>query len=126
MYKKLNSATHGGLGKVFDGFKDFGKSIKDFWSGLWKGVTKTFDDTIKDLQNAAGNVKKFFTGKLKVGNIRLASGTDWRKRWGYPAILNDGNDSPQTGNREGLIHNDGSLEVLNGRNIKRWIFLAKR
>ena len=122
MYKKLNSATHGGLGKVFDGFKDFGKSIKDFWSGLWKGVTKTFDDTIKDLQNAAGNVKKFFTGKLKVGNIHLASGTDWRKRWGYPAILNDGNDSPQTGNREGLIHNDGSLEVLNGRNIKRWIF----
>lgn len=122
MYKKLNSATHGGLGKVFDGFKDFGKSIKDFWSGLWKGVTKTFDDTIKGLQNTAGNVKKFFTGKLKVDNIHLASGTDWRKRWGYPAILNDGNDSPQTGNREGLIHNDGSLEVLNGRNIKRWIF----
>lgn len=122
MYKKLNSATHGGLGKVLGGFKDFGKSIKDLWSGLWKGVTKTFDDTIKDLQNAAGNVKKFFTGKLKVGNIHLASGTDWRKRWGYPAILNDGNDSPQTGNREGLIHNDGSLEVLNGRNIKRWIF----
>lgn len=122
MYKKLNSDTHGGLGKVFDGFKDFGKSIKDFWSSLWKDVTKTFDDTIKGLQNAAGNVKKFFTGKLKVGNIHLASGTDWRKRWGYPAILNDGNDSPQTGNREGLIHNDGSLEVLNGRNIKRWIF----
>lgn len=122
MYKKLNSATHGGLGKVFDGFKDFGKSIKDFWSSLWKDVTKTFDDTIKGLQNAAGNVKKFFTGKLKVGNIHLASGTNWRKRWGYPAILNDGNDSPQTGNREGLIHNDGSLEVLNGRNIKRWIF----
>lgn len=122
MYKKLNSATHGGLGKVLGGFKDFGKSIKDFWSGLWKGVTKTFDDTIKGLQNAAGNVKKFFTGKLKVGNIHLASGTDWRKRWGYPAILNDGNDSPQTGNREGLIHNDGLLEVLNGRNIKRWIF----
>ena len=122
MYKKLNSATHGGLGKVFSGFKDFGKSVKDFWGNLWKDVTKTFDDTIKDLQNAAGNVKKFFTGKLKVGNIHLASGTDWRKRWGYPAILNDGNDSPQTGNREGLIHNDGSLEVLNGRNIKRWIF----
>lgn len=122
MYKKLNSATHGGLGKVFSGFKDFGKSVKDFWGNLWKDVTKTFDDTIKNLQNAAGNVKKFFTGKLKVGNIHLASGTDWHKRWGYPAILNDGNDSPQTGNREGLIHNDGSLEVLNGRNIKRWIF----
>lgn len=122
MYKKLNTATHGGLDKVFGGFKSFGKSVKDFWNGLWKGITKTFDDTIKNLKNAAGNVKKFFTGKLKVGNIHLASGTDWRKRWGYPAILNDGNDSPQTGNREGLIHTDGSVEVLNGRYIKRWIF----
>lgn len=122
MYKKLDTATHGGLGKVFNGFKDFGKNIKNFWDGLWKGITKTFDDTVKDLQDAAGNIQKFFTGKLKVSNIHLASGTDWKKKYGYPAILNDGHDSPATGNREGLIHADGSLEVLRGTNIKRWIF----
>lgn len=122
MYKKLDTATHGGLGKVFNGFKDFGKNIKNFWDGLWKGITKTFDDTIKGLQDAAGNVQKFFTGKLKVGNLHLASGTDWKKKYGYPAILNDGHDSPATGNREGLIHADGSLEILRGTNIKRWIF----
>lgn len=122
MYAKLNKSTHGGLGKVFDGFKDFGKNIKNFWDGLWKGITKTFDDTVKGLQDAAGNVQKFFTGKLKVGNLHLASGTDWKKKYGYPAILNDGHDSPATGNREGLIHADGSLEILRGTNIKRWIF----
>ena len=122
MYKKLDTATHGGLGKVFNGFKDFGKNIKNFWDGLWKGITKTFDDTVKGLQDAAGNVQKFFTGKLKVGNLHLASGTDWKKKYGYPAILNDGHDSPATGNREGLIHADGSLEILRGTNIKRWIF----
>ena len=122
MYAKLNKSTHGGLGKVFDGFKDFGKNIKNFWDGLWKGITKTFDDTVKGLQDAAGNIQKFFTGKLKVGNIHLASGTDWKKKYGYPAILNDGHDSPATGNREGLIHADGSLEILRGTNIKRWIF----
>lgn len=122
MYAKLNKSTHGGLGKVFDDFKDFGKNIKNFWDGLWKGITKTFDDTVKGLQDAAGNVQKFFTGKLKVGNLHLASGTDWKKKYGYPAILNDGHDSPATGNREGLIHADGSLEILRGTNIKRWIF----
>lgn len=122
MYKKLDTATHGGLSKVFNGFKDFGKDIKNFWDDLWKGITKTFDDTVKGLQDAAGNVQKFFTGKLKVGNLHLASGTDWKKKYGYPAILNDGHDSPATGNREGLIHADGSLEILRGTNIKRWIF----
>ncbi|EEU19759.1 tape measure protein [Lactobacillus crispatus] len=122
MYKKLDTATHGGLSKVFNGFEDFGKDIKNFWDDLWKGITKTFDDTVKGLQDAAGNVQKFFTGKLKVGNLHLASGTDWKKKYGYPAILNDGHDSPATGNREGLIHADGSLEILRGTNIKRWIF----
>lgn len=122
MYKKLDAATHGGLSKVFNGFKDFGKDIKNFWDDLWKGITKTFDDTVKSLQDAAGNVQKFFISKLKVGNLHLASGTDWKKKYGYPAILNDGHDSPATGNREGLIHADGSLEILRGTNIKRWIF----
>lgn len=120
MYHKLNSATHGGLGKVFDGFKSFGKSIAVFWTDLWKNVTKTFSDTIKGLKDAANNVGKFFTGKLKVGSLHLASGTDWRKRWATPAILNDGNDSPQTNNRESLIYPDGSWELLpNKRNLKR-------
>ena len=112
MYHKLNSATHGGLGKVFDGFKNFGKSIADFWSNLWKGITKTFSDTIKGLKDAANNVGKFFTGKLKVGSLHLASGTDWRKRWATPAILNDGTDSPATHNRESIIHGNGTWELL--------------
>lgn len=112
MYHKLNSATHGGLGKVFDGFKSFGKSIAGFWTDLWKNVTKTFSDTIKGLKDAANNVGKFFTGKLKVGSIHLAGGTDWRKRWATPAILNDGTDSPSTHNRESIIHGNGTWELL--------------
>lgn len=112
MYHKLNSATHGGLGKVFDGFKSFGKSIAGFWTELWKNVTKTFSDTIKGLKDAANNVGKFFTGKLKVGSLHLAGGTDWRKRWATPAILNDGTDSPATHNRESIIHGNGTWELL--------------
>lgn len=122
MYHKLNSATHGGLGKVFDEFKNFGKSIANFWSNLWKNVTKTFSDTIKGLKDAANNVGKFFTGKLKVGSLHLAGGTDWRKRWATPAILNDGTDSPATHNRESIIHANGAWELLPDRaNLKRFL-----
>ena len=122
MYKKLNSSTHGGLGKVFNGFKAFGKSVGDFWNKLWKGVKDTFDKTIKDLKDTASNVGKFFSGKLKVGNIHLADGTDWKKRYGYPAIVNDGYDSPETNNREALIDTDGTLKLFpNVRNLKWWM-----
>lgn len=122
MYKSLNSKTHGGLGKVLTKFKSFGKSVGDFWNDLWKGVRDTFDRTIKGLKDAAGNVGKFFTGKLKVGNIHLADGTDWKKKYGYPAIVNDGSDSPETNNREGLIDTDGTLKIFpNVRNLKWWM-----
>lgn len=119
MYKKLNSATHGGLGKVLNRFKSFGKSIKSFWSGLWKGIVSTFHNTIKGLQSAASNVGKFFSGKLKVGSLHLANGTDWRSRYGLPAIVND---APGDNYREGLIDTDGSVKAFpNKRNLPFWL-----
>lgn len=118
MYKKLNTATHGGLGKVLSGFKSFGKGIKDFWNGLWKGITKTFDDTVKNLQDAANNVGKFFTGKLKVGSLHLASGTDWRSRYGVPAIVND---APGENYREGLLVNGQVIPFPDKRNLPFWL-----
>lgn len=122
LYKKLNSATHGGLGKVFSGFKSFGTNLKNFWSSLLKGIQGTFSHAIDNIKGAANNVNKFFHGKLKVGSLHLASGTDWKKKYGYPAILNDGSDSPATGNREGILNPDGSVEVQQGVNVPRWIF----
>lgn len=118
MYKKLNTATHGGLGKVLSGFKSFGKGIKDFWNGLWKGITKTFDDTVKNLQDAANNVGKFFTGKLKVGSLHLAGGTDWRSRYGVPAIVND---APGENYREGLLVNGQVIPFPDKRNLPFWL-----
>lgn len=118
MYHKLNTATHGGLGKVLSGFKSFGKSIAGFWTDLWKNVTKTFSDTVKGLQDAAGNVQKFFTGKLKVGSLHLANGTDWRSRYGVPAIVND---APGNNYREGLITNGKVVPFPAKRNLPIWL-----
>lgn len=122
LYRKLNSATHGGLGKVFSGFKSFGNSLKNFWSSLLKGIQSTFSHAIDNIKGVANNVNKFFHGKLKVGSLHLASGTDWKKKYGYPAILNDGHDSPATNNKEGILNPDGSVEVQQGVNVPRWIF----
>lgn len=122
-YNGLNRSTHGGLGKVASTVHSWGTGIKNFWGNLLKGIKQLWDDTIGAIDKSAKNVQKFFTGKLKVGNIHLASGTDWKKKYGYPAILNDGNDSPSTGNREGILNNiTGDVTVQQGRNVRRWIF----
>ena len=147
MSKGLKSAWHG----MVKFFSDIGKNVKHAWNSMtsffsklgkntanffkrpWKAITGWFKNIISGIKSAwdgfwdhiSGPIKtlqKFFTGKLKVGSLHLANGTDWKKKYGYPAILNDGSDSPATGNREGILNPDGTVEVQNGVNIKRWIF----
>lgn len=97
-----------GLG---EGFKSFGKSIKDDWTGSINNIIGGFNDVV----HAFGGSKK------TIGYLHFANGTDWKKRYGVPAVLNDGNDSPETGNREGILNSDGSVEIVNGRFVKRWL-----
>lgn len=105
--KGFKSAWHG-LTSWFKGIID---GIKSAWDNFWGAVSGPFKW-----------LGKVFSGKAKIGSIHFASGTDWRKRWGTPAILNDGYDSPETGNRESIIHGDGTWELLpNKRFIKRWL-----
>lgn len=106
---------------------DFGKKWSDFWQGIVKDF-KSFGKTIKDdwtgsINNIIGGfndvIHAFGGSKKTVDYLHFANGTDWRKRYGVPAILNDGNDSPETGNREGVLNPDGTIEVISGRNVKR-------
>ena len=121
MWKSLNSAWNkfkAGLGKAWNGFwhglantvKSTVKTIKDDFTGTVNNIIGGFNDVV----HALGGKKK------TIGFLHFANGTDWQTRWGVPAILNDGNDSPQTNNRESLIYPDGSWELLpNKRNLKR-------
>ena len=115
--KDVNSGWTGfetGLGRMA------GRAVA-FFKRPFAGLASWFHDHVqKPLGSFGGNVDKFFHGKLKVGNLHLATGTDWKTKYGIPAVLNDGFDSPKTGNRESIIHRNGQIELLpNRRNLKR-------
>ena len=108
-------------------FGKIGKNTVSFFKKPWASITNWFSGIIDDIQNTWNG---FFDGiskglgslsKIKIGDFHFANGTDWKKRYGVPAVLNDGNDSPETGNREGILNPDGSVEVVNGRFVKRWL-----
>lgn len=145
MAQGLKSAWH----SITGWFSNIAKGVQHGWSGMthffsslgsktvrvfksaWHGITSWFKGIVDGIKNAwdgfwntvSGPIKlmgKLLGGKVKIGSLHLASGTDWQNRWGVPAILNDGNDSPQTNNRESLIYPDGTWELLpNKRNLKR-------
>ena len=112
-FSKLGSNAVKGFKSAWSGIRNWFKGIidgiKSAWDGFWDKVSGPFKF-----------LGKVFSGKAKIGSIHFANGTDWQTRWGVPAILNDGNDSPQTNNRESLIYPDGTWELLpNKRNLKR-------
>lgn len=103
-------------------FKSAWHGITSWFSGIISGIKKAWDDFFGGISSTVKFIGKLLGGKVKVGNVHLAEGTDWKKKYGYPAVLNDGSDSPATGNREGILNPDGSVEVQQGVNVPRWIF----
>lgn len=103
-------------------FKSAWHGITSWFGGIISGIKKAWDDFFGGISSTVKFIGKLLGGKVKVGNVHLAEGTDWKKKYGYPAVLNDGSDSPATGNREGILNPDGSVEVQEGVNVPRWIF----
>ncbi len=103
-------------------FKSAWHGITSWFGGIISGIKKAWDDFFGGISSTVKFIGKLLGGKVKVGNVHLAEGTDWKKRYGYPAILNDGHDSPATNNKEGILNPDGSVEVQQGVNVPRWIF----
>lgn len=119
LYKGVTSAWHGltsWFGKLgssaVKGFKSAWHGLVDWFKGIIDGIKDAWDGFWDKISGPIKFISKVFGGKASIGGIHFASGTDWRKRWGTPAILNDGTDSPSTNNRESIIHGDGSWELL--------------
>lgn len=145
----INDLTGGKLEKMTKAFsdtwKDIGKGWKSFWNGisdwfgdLWKGIVKHVQDGINNVVKVLNSgisgidsVIHAFGGSSKaigtINPVHLATGTGalsgQRRAITKPtmAMLNDGHDSPETGNREMLIHPNGMGELIKGTNVMRML-----
>ncbi|AQY71840.1 peptidase M23 [Lactiplantibacillus plantarum] len=124
-----------------DWLSAFKKTFNGGWSGLVTGVENIFKGLWKDLKNfakdgmndvidlingginAVDSVIHTFGGKKKtigdLSHVNFATGTG-RNPITKPtmAMLNDGNDSPQTGNKEMVMLPNGDSGIVQGRNTK--------
>ncbi|KAA8457487.1 phage tail tape measure protein [Weissella paramesenteroides] len=117
------------LGKISKAFSNTWKGIKSGFSDMWEGMKQLAGDGINaviKIPNAGisginGLIHDFGGPKHAIGKIpkvKFANGTGVIDKLTH-AVLNDGNDSPATGNKEMLIHPNGASEVVQGRNTER-------
>lgn len=138
---KTNASNWGrDMHSWFDGFN---KKWSKGWSNLSNGIQKIFSDMWKSMQKLAKNsmnslidiinggisavdwvIEKFGGSSETVKKIRhFATGTGYfgsqRRAITEPtlAMVNDGNDSPETGNKEALYRpTTGEFGIFQGRN----------
>ena len=123
---------------------DIGKDIKKQWHSLWNGLADFFENIWKSIKKTASggingvvgvinggisgidNVIHSFGGKSHaislIPKVKLATGTlgNLTPSITQPtlALLNDGHDSPETGNKETIWDTKtGALSVVNGTNV---------
>ena len=117
------------LGKIGKSFSNTWNGIKDGFKSMWEGMKQLAGDGINaviKIPNAGidginGLIHDFGGPKNALGKIpkvKFANGTGAINQLTH-AILNDGNDSPETGNKETLIHPNGKMEIVQGRNTER-------
>ncbi|WP_198567374.1 NlpC/P60 family protein [Lactobacillus crispatus] len=142
MWSNLKKATSSGVSKINHDTSSFNSKFTRQWRSLTSGAEKIFNkfwstmkssarsglnDVIGVLNSAIGKidtvVSQFGGSKNAVHKVtRLATGTGAlggvRRPITAPtlAILNDGYDSPETGNQEAIWdRNTGNVEVVPGR-----------
>ncbi|WP_329503809.1 tape measure protein [Pediococcus pentosaceus] len=144
--KKLSKTFSGWTSGAMDTLGSFGDKFKSGWNGLVKGVKNIFSGLWDDLKgfakdgmnnvidiinhgiDAVDSVIHAFGGKKKtiadLGHVNFANGTGMFSGSRNPitkptmAMLNDGNDSPQTGNKEMIMLPNGESGIVQGRNTK--------
>ena len=122
------------LAKIGEKFKETWNGIKDGFRDMWDGLKNLARDGInavigipnKGIDGINGLIHDFGGPKNAIGKIpevpKFANGTGFFNGYRNPitkttlALLNDGNDSPETGNQEAVIMPDGNLYPVPGRN----------
>lgn len=122
------------LAKIGEKFKETWNGIKDGFRDMWDGLKNLARDGInavigipnKGIDGINGLIHDFGGPKNAIGKIpevpKFANGTGFFNGYRNPitkttlALLNDGNDSPETGNQEAVVMPDGNLYPVPGRN----------
>ncbi|MCT3589312.1 hypothetical protein EFS21_01595 [Levilactobacillus brevis] len=102
------------------------------WHGIWKTVGNWVGSIIKGMNKGAvkgqNQVFKQYGGTNTLSPITAsyyATGTgvlgNLRRAITKPtlAVLNDGHDSPETGNQEAVLHPNGDAELIHGSNTMK-------
>ncbi|WP_305774994.1 NlpC/P60 family protein [Lactiplantibacillus plantarum] len=123
-------------GKFKGGWSSLGTGVENIFKGLWKNLKKfardgmnNVIDIINDGIKAVDAVIHSFGSKNKrtiptLDHVKFAEGTGMFSGSRNPitrptmAMLNDGNDSPQTGNKEMVMLPNGDSGIVQGRNTK--------
>lgn len=126
---------------IFDNLVEIGNKFKDTWNGIkdgfhdmWNNLKNLARDGInavigipnKGIEGINGLIHDFGGPKNAISKIpevpKFANGTGLFNGHRNPitkttlALLNDGNDSPETGNQEAVIMPNGDLHPVPGRN----------
>lgn len=146
MWTELESSAKKGVSALKHEFSSFSTSYKHGWSNLQSGIHKSFGHFWSNMRQAAGRgvnkvidvlnaaigqidtvIRNFGGSKTAVAKahkVHYASGTGYfsnqRRAITKPtlAILNDGNDSPETQNKETIWDkSNNTFGVVQGRNV---------
>lgn len=122
------------LAKIGDKFKETWNGIKDGFRDMWQGLKDLARDGINAVIKIPNDgidginslIHDFGGPKNAIGKIpevpKFANGTGFFNGYRNPitkttlALLNDGNDSPETGNQEAVIMPNGDIHPVPGRN----------
>lgn len=142
--EKAKKSGSKNFSKLQSAMGDIGKDIKKQWHSLWSGLADFFENIWKSIKKTASggingvvgvinggisgidNVIHSFGGKSHaislIPKVKLATGTlgNLTPSITQPtlALLNDGHDSPETGNKETIWDTKtGALGVVNGTNV---------
>lgn len=133
-FKKIENKTDSFSKDYYNGWKSLGKKLDKNWDtvmdnmySITRSNTKKIINNINKAVNGIDSVVAQFGGsKSAIKTIKFASGTgafgSLRRAITKPtlAMLNDGNDSPSTGNKEIVWKpSKGTMELIHGRNVMR-------
>lgn len=107
---------------IRNGFRDMWNGLKDLAGNGINAVIKIPNDGIDGINSLIHDFGGPKNAIGKIPKVKFANGTGMFSGYRNPitkttlALLNDGNDSPETGNQEAVIMPNGDLHPVPGRN----------